>query len=180
MKRSYFWGLLGVLALGGGAWWFLSKKRTPGAGNPLLTPTGIQGNKRGERNNSPCNVTPLPNDIWNGQIGIDTTGDTPYVIFDTPRNGIRAAGVNALSYYLNDGITTLAGFSRWGPLNNGGTYGEDLAKTLGIDSTLTFDVPNNLENLLKAISINENSEVPYTEADWVNGTNDALSAKGLT
>lgn len=178
MKKYIFWGL-GLLAAGFGLYWFLFRKKGGiGSGNPRLVPTGTAGNKRGERNNNPCNLTPLGGgQQWNGQTGVDSGGDQPYVVFSTPTYGIRAAGINALNYYLNDGRTTLADFSAWGP--GGEQYGEDLATTLGVDSSINFDVPNNLENLLKAISINENGEVPFTEADWVSGTQAALSAKGF-
>lgn len=175
MKKFLWWGL-GLLTVGLGAWWWFSGKKSslPGSGNPRLDPTGETGTTRGERNNNPCNITPNAGDAWHGQVGVDTTGDTAYSIFDTPRNGIRAAGVNALHYYYRDGRTTLDDFSVWGPAGNT-DYGEKLAQTLGIPSNLNADVPNNLENILKAISINENSEVPYTESDWADGTKDALA-----
>lgn len=185
MNKSTWWGL-GILAgILGGLWWFFGRKAgaagQAGSGNPRLTPTGVQGDKRGERNNNPCNLTPLPNGVeWDGQTGVDSGGDQPYLIFSSPVKGIRAAGINALNYYLKDGRTTLAAFSAWGPANNGGQYGEDLAATLGVDSSINFDVPNNLENLLKAISINENGEVPFTEDDWAMGASVALAAKGYS
>jgi hypothetical protein len=137
--KKFIWWALGLSAAGFGAWFWFSKKSQGAAGsgsggdNPRLTPTGQQGTKRGERNNNPCNVTPLGGgQTWDGQTGIDSSGDTPYVIFSTPVKGIRAAGVNALNYYYKDGITTLEGFKRWGPASST-TYGEDLAATIPLE-----------------------------------------------
>lgn len=178
MKNLWI-GLIALLAAALGAlWFFFGRTKKIGAGNSRLTPTGVPGTSRGERNNNPCNLTPLSNgEKWLGQVGIDTGGDQGYLIFDTPINGIRAAGDTSLNYYLNEGRTTLADFSAWGPGDS--QYGEDLASTLGVPSSVNFDVPNNLENLIKAISINENGEVPYTEGDWAEGTRLALAIKGL-
>ncbi len=180
MKKNWGW-ILGGLALVGAALWYFLKGSPAGGQGPA--PDGATANTRGERNNNPCNVTPLVGDTWQGQTGVDTSGDTPYCIFDTPRNGIRAAGVNALTIFETQSTLTLEQFgSYWqsGSTSANPAYGDQLASFIGIDSSTPFSVPQSLESLLKAISNNENSEVPYTEADWSGGVADALSYKGYS
>lgn len=120
---------------------------------------------RGIRNNNPGNLVDSPGFDWQGQVGADDTGKA---IFDTPENGIRAMGINALRKQ-QEGANTLRAFGlQWAPPsdNKGATdYGANLASKLGVDQDSPFDLfsadPFSLADLCKAITRNENTINPY-------------------
>lgn len=161
MKKS-----LVILILPGGAillvllWVFRQQAAQIAA--TALSPM-IPNATRGIRNNNPGNLR-YDGTQWQGLVGQDANG---FCIFDTPENGFRAMGINALSFQLKNGINTLAEFGlRWAPPsdNDGASdYGLKLAAQLGVDQGAAFDLTQNtpftLAALMRAISHNENGAI---------------------
>ena len=72
---------------------------------------------RGIRNNNPLNIRKSA-DKWQGKAG----DDGAFVIFDTPENGIRAAGRLLKTYRDKHGLNTIRGIvNRWAPPNENNT-----------------------------------------------------------
>jgi len=172
------------------AWFFFPKVREIfGRAVSFVIPVNAT---RGIRNNNPGNLRPEIGNNWVGQIGTDESGSTgEFCKFDTPENGLRAMGIIALNYQVNDGITNLTDFgNRWAPpSDNAGAsdYGEQLASTLGVNPQGAFDLligdPFQLWEIMKAISINENGKAltvaTYTDEIFKTGAAMAFAAKEL-
>lgn len=140
--------------------------RAPGAG------------VRGIRNNNPGNLEASWAFSWLGQNGTDGR----FATFATPEHGIRALGVNLLSYQRR-GLDTISKIiSRWAPPqdNNDTTaYIQNVSQALGVSPTARLDVtsPDILRALSKAIIRQENGNVPFSDEVINSGV---FSALGMT
>jgi len=118
---------------------------------------------RGIRNNNPGNIR-VSSSPWQGK----TDGpDTAFETFETPEDGIRAAGKILVNYQKIYGINTLAGLiSRYAPSseNNTAAYVAAVSRATGIGANTPFNVGAALPKLLPAIIKHENGVQPYTAA----------------
>lgn len=148
------------------------------AGVKILKPIGI-------KNNNPGNLRPEYPDVyqWRGEIGIyhsEKSGD--FLVFEKPFDGIRACALTALTWYER-GKTTLRklGLTWSPPGDNQGdeTYGVHLAERLGVSPDAPFDYVGRLQELVVAISYNENSEFPQEwEKDLLPAVQEAKAKRG--
>ncbi|MGI6903781.1 MULTISPECIES: hypothetical protein [Leclercia] len=143
--------------------------RAPGAG------------VRGIRNNNPGNLEASWAFSWLGQNGTDGR----FATFATPEHGIRALGVNLLSYQRR-GLDTISKIiSRWAPPqdNNDTTaYIQNVSQALGVSPTTRLDVtsPEILRALSKAIIRQENGNVPFSDEVINSGVFSALGMAELS
>jgi hypothetical protein len=122
---------------------------------------------RGYRNNNPGNIR-ISDSAWIGKIGNDGTFEQ----FSEMWQGVRAIAKIILKYQSTYGLTTLRELGdKYAPAsdNDGADYGAGLATTLSIDEDDDIDFSTNLQNIIHAIVINENSmdlitSDEYTEA----------------
>lgn len=120
---------------------------------------------RGIRNNNPGNLEKDSN-RWQGLAPIKQQTDPAFWIFTKPMWGIRAIGVNFLSYQRRDGLKTLRQMiSKWAPPEDNDTeaYIADVAKRTGIDPAAPVVLKNNdqLRGIVLAIIWHENGQMPY-------------------
>ena len=129
----------------------------------------------GIRSNNPGNIR-AGSVKWHGQVGVNIHG---FVVFDTPRNGLRALAKLLLTYYDKHGLKTVRGIvTRWAPPveNNTPAYIASVALHIdrGADEVLDLHDPDTLDDLVHAIVLHENGYFPYTARDLVTAANDAL------
>jgi len=150
-----------------------------GRSGPSWTAPG--GSVRGIRNNNPGNLEASWAFSWQGQNGTDGR----FATFATPEHGIRALGVNLLSYQRR-GLDTISKIiSRWAPPqdNNDTTaYIQNVSQALGVSPTTRLDVtsPPVLLALSKAIIRQENGNVPFTDEVINSGVFSALGMAELS
>ncbi|WP_418936795.1 hypothetical protein [Leclercia adecarboxylata] len=146
---------------------------------PTWTAPG--GRVRGIRNNNPGNLEASWAFSWQGQNGTDGR----FATFATPEHGIRALGVNLLSYQRR-GLDTISKIiSRWAPPqdNNDTTaYIQNVSQALGVSPTTRLDVtsPAVLRALSKAIIRQENGGVPFSDEVINSGVFSALGMAELS
>lgn len=95
---------------------------------------------RGIRNHNPGNLE-RTKDRWLG-MSADQSGDTRFLIFDTPEAGIRALMRVLINYRERHDITTLrAAINRWAPPaeNNSTAYVQHVARLTGFDPDEPLD-----------------------------------------
>lgn len=91
-----------------------------------------------ERNNNPLNIRYNPDNDWQGQVG----SNKGFVVFNSPEEGIRAAG-KVLQSYNRQGINTISGIvSRFAPPseNDTASYIANVARETGIDPNQPLDL----------------------------------------
>lgn len=121
----------------------------------------VQVTPRGIRNNNPLNIRKSA-DNWQGKIGDDGS----FVIFDSPYNGIRAAGRLLRTYANNYSLNTIRGIiNRWAPSTENDTesYINHVESASGIfrDTILSAgDYPAVVSVMIK----HENGQNPYDAA----------------
>jgi hypothetical protein len=135
---------------------------------------------RGVRNNNPGNIE-AGKTTWQGQVG----SDGRFATFETPEAGIRALGVNLLTYQEKHGLKTVEGIiNRWAPPgeNNTGAYVNAVAKELGVGpkDQINLRDPAVLEKLTGAIVRHENGKQPYTAAMLREGVEMAITGKSVS
>jgi hypothetical protein len=119
---------------------------------------------RGIRNNNPGNID--RNGIaWQGMCS-DQSGDSRFIVFDSPLYGIRALAKVLLTYYRTHGLCTPAAIiGRWAPAveNNTEAYAFAVASALGVSPETVIDAtdPATLQQLVRAIIKHENGQQPY-------------------
>ncbi len=141
---------------------------------------------RGIRNNNPGNIDFNPRNNWQGQLGMEPGGR--FAIFDSPENGIRAAGKLLLNYRGKDGMpgvgktgidTPLEFISRWAPSNENDTlsYAKAFAKRLsvGVRDSINIAEPKVLRAALVSIIVHENGLNPYKDSIVDEGVRRALA-----
>lgn len=129
---------------------------------------------RGIRNHNPGNLRPLSGgDTWDGQVGLDTAGGGPFVVFGfydgKPGEfwGIRALAKTLYNYQTRYGLTTpRAIIERYAPASENDTdaYAAAVASALGVGPDQPIDVVNNPgqhSRLTQAIIRHENGMQPY-------------------
>jgi len=132
---------------------------------------------RGIRNNNPCNIR-RSSIVWRGQSYVQA--DPAFVTFDTPEDGIRAAGIILLHYEAR-GIRTLQGIiSTWAPANENDTESYVWAVAhqmkVGFGTVLDLSQADEMQSLITAIIAHENGEQPYSDSVIQNGVSMALQA----
>ncbi|MCU6669245.1 hypothetical protein M8013_10835 [Enterobacteriaceae bacterium H4N4] len=146
--------------------------------NWLPTSPQQSGGIRGIRNNNPGNLEASWAFSWLGQNGTDGR----FATFTSPEHGIRALGMNLLSYQRR-GLDTISKIiTRWAPPqdnNNTPAYIQKVSSALGVTPDTRLDVasPSVLSALSKAIIHQENGTIPFSEEVIHNGV---FSALGLT
>ena len=147
--------------------------------------------KRGIKNNNPANLEYHPETQW---LGLDTPPtDGRFCRFKDmvdPTDGVskpgafwglRATGISALT-----NAKTYTNLLTWGENNtpaseNGGEvgdYGRELGKTLGVDPAADFNFEANMAPFLRALVINEETVVPYTDSLFLEAANAAVTHGG--
>lgn len=138
------------------------------------------GGVRGIRNNNPGNLEASQAFQWQGQTG----NDGRFATFTSPEHGIRALGVNLLSYQRR-GLDTISKIiSRWAPPqdnNDTPAYIQKVSTALGVSPHTRLDVasPSVLSALSKAIIRHENGAIPFSEEVINNGVFSALGLADL-
>lgn len=113
---------------------------------------------RGIRNNNPLNIR-KSSDNWQGKTG----DDGAFVIFDTPHNGIRAAGRLLKTYRDKYGLVSIRGIiNRWAPPSENDTesYITSVEKQTGLFRDLTLQAAD-YPAVVAAMIRHENGQQPY-------------------
>lgn len=124
-----------------------------GGGAIIGSSPSLQGT-RAQRNNNPGNLRADGRSQWQGMTGVDDGG---FVVFDTPENGQRAAGINLANQTRLHGINTLRGLiSKYAPAsdsNDTEAYIQSVAAQTGInpDQEVNFADPNVQSRVLPAM-----------------------------
>lgn len=128
---------------------------------------------RGYRNNNPGNLRDQ-GISWKGLKGHDSKG---FCIFDTPENGLRAMAINAAHLQSWHGANTLRKLGDlWAPASDNkgvGGYGVKLARQLGVDPDVDFDIKTRWADVVKAIVRNENTLWLYPQPVLLSAILDA-------
>lgn len=91
-----------------------------------LTPADTRAmQSRGYRNKNPGNIDWSARNKWQGQAGIEATGNPPrFAVFQTHEFGIRALARLLITYQDRHDLKTIRGIiSRWAPPNENSTGG---------------------------------------------------------
>ncbi len=130
---------------------------------------------RGIRNNNPGNIQKGAG--FDGEV---EGNDPRFATFATPEDGIRAIGMNLLTYQRQHGLDTVQGIlNRWAPTseNDTGAYVRQVARALGVEPNQQLDLsdPATLTGLTAAIIRHENAMQPYNAAEMEEAVGAALS-----
>lgn len=130
---------------------------------------------RGIRNNNPGNIQKGAG--FDGEV---EGNDPRFATFATPEDGIRAIGMNLLTYQRQHGLDTVLGIlNRWAPPseNDTGAYVGQVARALGVEPNQQLDLsdPATLTGLTAAIIRHENAMQPYNAAQLEAAVGAALS-----
>lgn len=119
---------------------------------------------RGIRNNNPGNLEPVAR--WRGLVG----SDGRFAKFDTPRNGLRAIGVDLRAKMRRGLKTPRAVIEEYAPPNENNTemYIKAVTSFVGIGDTQPIPIHDAafLELWLKAITKHENGNGPPGNPFW--------------
>lgn len=146
----------------------------------LLARAADAGNIRGIRNNNPGNLEASELFDWQGQTG----NDGRFATFSSPEHGIRALGMNLLSYHRRGLDTISKVISRWAPAsdnNDTSSYISKVSQALGVSPHQRLDLtaPSVLSALSKAIIRHENGTIPFDENVISSGIFSALGLESL-
>lgn len=146
----------------------------------LLARAADAGNIRGIRNNNPGNLEASELFDWQGQTG----NDGRFATFSSPEHGIRALGMNLLSYHRRGLDTISKVISRWAPAsdnNDTSSYISKVSQALGVSPHQRLDLtaPSVLSALSKAIIRHENGTIPFDEKVISSGIFSALGLENL-
>lgn len=137
--------LLGALAVvGAGSILFMTKAKPPGI-----------------RNNNPLNMREVGID-WNGKTG-ESGG---FTVFDSPRDGIRAAANDIKNKWLKGVRTIRELITIWAPPteNNTASYVAAVSWRTGIPADQHILSVDELTMVIEAMIHHENGEQPYDQA----------------
>lgn len=123
---------------------------------------------RGIRNNNPGNIDRQAGTKWQG-MAKDQSSDQRFVVFESPRYGIRAIAKVLTTYQAKHGLNTISEIiNRWAPPveNNTNAYADHVATLTGINKNAPIDVTDYevAAPLVKAIITHENGCQPYDDA----------------
>lgn len=125
---------------------------------------------RGYRNRNPGNIDFNPANKWQGQVGIEATGDPPrFAVFESHEYGIRALAVLLTTYYDRHGLNTVRKIiNRWAPGNENDTdaYVNAVCRKIGVgpDDALDLHTYAHMRPLVEAIITHELGGQPYSDA----------------
>jgi hypothetical protein len=146
--------------------------------DPIIEPIQriITNMTRGERNNNPGNIE-RTGENWQG-MSVDQSGDSRFIVFDSPEYGIRALG-KLLKNYQGQGYNTIQSIiTRYAPgsENDTAAYINHVAAITGFapDTPLDMNDPAQLHLLVSAIITHENGRNVYAE----NTINEGISLIG--
>jgi hypothetical protein len=126
-------------------------------------------NSRGFRNKNPGNIDYNERNKWQGQVGIEPTGNPPrFAVFESHEFGIRALVVLLNTYQDRHGLRTISGIiNRWAPPNENstGSYASHVARLtgFGLNDRLDLHTYEHAEPLVKAIITHELGGQPYDQ-----------------
>lgn len=121
----------------------------------------ISSGVRGIRNNNPGNIV-RTGTAWQG-MSVDQSGDSRFIVFDSPEYGIRAMA-RILRNYMAQGFDTVEKIiNRWAPPveNDTGAYVNAVANRIGVYPGQVLDA-SFLPPLIDAIILHENGQQPYS------------------
>ena len=121
---------------------------------------------RGQRVNNPTDIRRSPANTWIGQSPVQS--DVAFVSFVAPKYCYRATTKIVMKHYVA-GKTTIADvISHWAPPNENNTalYISHVTAMVG---TSSLDLPNQLPELLHAITICEIGSFPYEDSVILEG-----------
>jgi hypothetical protein len=129
----------------------------------------MTGITRGERNNNPGNIE-RTGENWQG-MSADQSGDSRFIIFDSPEYGIRALG-KLLKNYQAQGFNTIDSIiNKYAPGSENDTiaYINHVAQITGFAPDMPLDVndPAMLNLMVQAIITHENGRNVYA-AETIN------------
>jgi hypothetical protein len=125
---------------------------------------------RGYRNKNPGNIDWNKGNAWQGQVGLETTGNPPrFAVFQSHEYGIRALACLLTTYQDRHKLRTVRGIiNRWAPSveNNTGSYVMAVARAMdrGPDDELDLHTYADLRPLVQAIITHELGGNPYQPA----------------
>jgi hypothetical protein len=125
---------------------------------------------RGYRNKNPGNIDYHKSNAWQGQVGIEATGNPPrFAVFQTHEHGIRALAALLTIYQDRHKLRTVRGIiNRWAPSveNNTSAYMMIVAMAIGKgpDDELDLHTYADLRPLVQAIITHELGGNPYQPA----------------
>ena len=125
---------------------------------------------RGFRNKNPGNIDYNARNRWQGQVGIETTGNPPrFAVFESHEFGIRALAMLLITYQDRHGLRTIRGIvNRWAPPNENSTdaYVHAVARKIGVSERDTLDLHTyaHMRPLVDAIITHELGGQPYSDA----------------
>lgn len=138
---------------------------------------------RGYRNRNPGNIDYNPNNKWQGQVGIEVSGNPPrFAVFETHEYGIRALAALLTTYQDRHGLRTIRGIiDRWAPPTENVTsaYVTQVAKNSGLtaDQRLDLHTYAHMRPLVEAIIRHELGGQPYDDKTLDEGLRLAGLAK---
>lgn len=117
---------------------------------------------RGQRNNNPGNLKWDGRSKWQGMTGVDPQG---FVIFDTPDNGVRAAGINLQTQASRGPQTLTSLITKYAPAsdnNDTQAYITSVAQQTGLDPSAQIDLtdPAIRQKVMDAMFRVENGGTP--------------------
>ena len=131
----------------------------------------------GARTNNVGNIR-VSNAAWDGK----GTPQGGFETFDTPENGVKATVQNLQSYAQQNGgkITLQDAINKWAPAsdnNNPTSYAASVAKQTGIavDASLPLNDPNQMAQVVKAMTGIEHGAVPFSDAVFQRGAAAAIN-----
>lgn len=119
---------------------------------------------RGIRQNNPGNIRPS-SIVWQGQTG----SQNGYLVFDTPKNGLRALAKDLLYKYRERGLRTVRSIvTRYAPeadQNNTEAYIVHVCDVMRVGDMEQLDLSNKdtLLKFMKAVVCHENGGCPYSD-----------------
>jgi hypothetical protein len=134
---------------------------------------------RGYRNKNPGNIDYNVRNRWQGQVGIEATGNPPrFAVFESHEYGIRALAALLTTYQDRHGLRTIRGIvNRWAPpkgdsngaapggeyTQNTSGYVDHVCKLTGFapDAPLDLHTYEDLRPLVEAIITHELGGNPY-------------------
>ena len=125
---------------------------------------------RGYRNKNPGNIDWNERNKWQGQVGIEQTGNPPrFAVFETHEYGIRALAALLTTYQDRHGLRTVRGIiDRWAPPveNVTSAYVDAVARAMDVGRDDQIDVHTyaHMRPLVAAIIKHELGGMPYDAA----------------
>lgn len=150
---------------------------------PKLRPNKKTATVRNVRNNNPGNID-RNKTSWEG-MSADQTGDSRFVVFDSPEMGVRAMGKVLTTYQKTHKLNTISGIiSRWAPPieNDTATYIKNISKELGVKPNAPIDLikdRSKMEQLIFSIIKQEGGKeaTDYYTRDIIKKGVDLVKAK---